>query len=54
MTRARGEIAAVLLTGLDHFVLAGWLDLRLAFTVVACLFWAGFVACALTPVLILL
>jgi uncharacterized protein len=44
MTRARSEIVAVLLTGLGHFVLAGWLDLRLAFIVVACLFWAGFVA----------
>ena len=44
MTRSRWEILAVLLTGLGNFLLACWLDLRLAFIAGACLFWIGFVA----------
>lgn len=43
MTRARWEVAFVVLTGLGNFLLADWLERRLAFVVGACLFWAGFV-----------
>lgn len=40
---SRWEVACVLLTGLGHFLLAGWLRLQLAFIVGACIFWTGFV-----------
>lgn len=43
MTKARWEIAFVLLTGLGNYLLAGWLERRLTFVVGACLFWTGFV-----------
>lgn len=43
MTRPRSELLAVLLTGLAHFALDGWLGLRLVFIVGTCLFWVGFV-----------
>jgi membrane protease YdiL (CAAX protease family) len=39
----RWEIVFVLLTGLGQFLLAGWLELQLAYVLGACLFWAGFV-----------
>jgi len=44
MATSRWEITFVLLTGLGQFLLAGWLDLQLAYVVGACLFWIGFVA----------
>jgi hypothetical protein len=44
MTHTRLEIAAVLLTGVAHFLIANWLDLQLVFIVGACLFWIAFVA----------
>jgi len=43
MTTSRWELAFVLLTGLANFLLADWLDFRLAYIVGACLFWTGFV-----------
>lgn len=43
MTGPRWEIAFVLLTGVGHLLLAGWLQLQLAFVVGASLFWTGFV-----------
>jgi hypothetical protein len=43
MTTWRWEIVFVLLTGLGQFLLAGWLELQLAYVLGACLFWAGFV-----------
>jgi uncharacterized protein len=43
MTRPRFELLAVLLTGLAHFTLGGWLGMHLVFIVGACLFWVGFV-----------
>jgi hypothetical protein len=43
MSISRWEIVFVLLTGLGQFLLAGWLELQLAFVVGACLFWAGYV-----------
>jgi uncharacterized protein len=43
MSTSRWEIALVLLTALGHFLVAGWLDLQLAYVVGACLFWIGFV-----------
>jgi len=43
MTRARWEIAFVVLTGLGNYLVAGWLERRWTFVVGACLFWAGFV-----------
>jgi len=44
MDTSRWEIAFVLLTGLGHYLLAGWLHLQLAYIVGACVFWTGFVA----------
>jgi hypothetical protein len=43
MTTSRWEIVFVLLTGLGQFLVAGWLELQLAYVLGACLFWAGFV-----------
>jgi hypothetical protein len=44
MTTSRWEIALVLLTGLGHLLLSGWLGLQLVYVVGACLFWTAFVA----------
>lgn len=44
MSHWRWEIALVLLTGVAHFLVAGWLDLRLVFIVGISLFWIGYVA----------
>ncbi len=43
VTRARGEIVALVLTGFGKFVVSDGLGFKLPFIVAACMFWAGYV-----------
>ena len=43
MNSSRWEVALVLLTGVTHFLVAGWQDLQLVYIVGVSLFWIGYV-----------